>query len=412
MPAMRKAIGSVDNETYIVEVKERDLVAGTAYAAPAITDLVAWDEAFYVQWEYFGIYEYFEVTVTEEGSEVFRGRTEEFDLQFSSHLVNDVQYSLTVKVVGGEVPQESNTTLFTLADKTPINYSIDNLTSDNISVSWDDLVTNYSYYKVYLKNVNLGVVIKEVIVNQPNITLGIPDPTISYETWVTSVSALNIFESDKSNIEVIVAPPTGLEYTLQGSDIQFNWDSSGVDGYNLYVKPLDGSFSKANDSLITTNSFLLSDSPNGSYEVYVTSILNGIESIPSSQVSYTSSSLIYLWSEQGKITHDVKGAILGVWSEQGGITFDTKDYISSSWIEQDEVSILVEGGPLVWSEQGQVTISTKEPVSVLWSEQNEVLVSFGEVYWIEEDQVAVESKLHILANWIEQDEITVNITTP
>lgn len=350
--------GVHNNEEFSVLIRSSDLLPGVLPDNPVIDNLIAWDEAFYVEWTYNGSFEYFEIIITKSGTEVFRGETENFNLQFSSHLVNNVQYSLTVKVIGGRVARESNANLFTLTNKVPINYSIDSLSSTNLSVSWDDLTTDYSYYKVYLKDLSLNSIVKEVITEQTNLSLSIPNSDHSYETWVVSVSAFSIFESGKSNIEVIVAPPTNLSYNVQNDSVTFNWDNTSVDGYNLYVKSSGGAYVKENSSLINTNSYLLENQTNNSYEAYVTAVLDGVESVASNKVNYEILILTAIWAEQDQVTADVKGAIISNWIEQDQTIVNNKLALSADWIEQDEV-----------------VISTKTALSEQWSEQDETIIN-------------------------------------
>ena len=99
-------------------------------------------------------------------------------------------------------------------------------------------------------------------------------------TLVGDVYIIEALPPQNASVNVSIIPGSAL----------LSWSSvKAIDGYNVYLKPEGGFFSRVNTTLISSSatSYLISDPGSGNYEAYVVSVYQNQESGPSDIVPFT-----------------------------------------------------------------------------------------------------------------------------
>lgn len=332
--------GEHDGEEYTVEVRERDLPAGTPPSKAQNINLIEWDEAFYLEWEDGGgLVTTYTLEVEDSNDDLV---TEVIDLtdrfaKFSNlpgtFPQNGEEYAFIITTNFLTETLTADEVLGTGEDKTPQNLSQTVNSDGDSELSWDSVTGHVIGYRVRIKDPDTGNIKQTTDVI--NSTSYVFKPTISgfLDIVVVAVSEQEIFESDESNSVSLYNNQAiqNLSVTLDVSNDQFtaSWDPlSGADSYNLYRKPPEGSYQKVNSSAITSTSFtgsLLTWS-NGEHSFYVVPVKNSLEGLTPSDIETEEiDRLVSVWDESDNTT-------------VSGFTFEGGD-IESTWNESNNTTV-------------------------------------------------------------------------
>lgn len=239
--------GMYNGEEFYIQFEALELLPGVPVNPPTIKDLIVWDKAFYVSWEFAGFFTSFEVTVTEAGSEIFIGTTDEFNISLKTHLDNNVEYSLTISSKGGLVDQVSNVITFTLVSKVPTNVKLDQKSDTGGAFSWDS-VSDVLGYEILVTDKGTG---EQFSYTSDTNNIVIDDLTQfkSYTFKVRSVSQRSLFSSDYSNT---------VDFSTNSFAIVVNETSDKAKAfvYIEYIEYNDNEFGEVNVSTIDSSTYI------------------------------------------------------------------------------------------------------------------------------------------------------------
>lgn len=199
--------GSHNDKEFSVLINYGELPIGVPPEPPEIIQLTPWDAAFYVAWEFEWYYEQFTVIVTEAGTEIFNGTTDDKSLTLESNLENDVEYSITVTADGSPGNQVSDPTLFTLTNKTPTGLGVEETFDNGGSFSWDS-VSGAAGYELLVTDVDTSEEF-EYSTTSTNIDITNLEISKSYDIQVRATAEGGIFSpssySNKLRFETVPA---------------------------------------------------------------------------------------------------------------------------------------------------------------------------------------------------------------
>lgn len=218
-----------------------------------------------------------------------------------------------------------NFTTDTLEESRPVTYlpspevlSVSNI-SDGIELKWNP-VENAVYYAVYRRIVGVETELTEYeIVPSTSFT---DRDVVSGKTYTYSVKAVNDYSESaftKTGYTLTRVPSTSVTgLTALADNIQVSWKAvSGVDGYNIYRKTVDGdgTWEKAGTASKTQTTY--NDKGAGSGKTYYYCAVPFIGSSESEKIC-SDMSVYYLKAPQNVTAVNTKDAIRVSWTASAG----------------------------------------------------------------------------------------------
>ncbi len=194
--------------------------------------------------------------------------------------------------------------------------SVSNI-SDGIELKWKT-VENAAYYAIYRRAVGVETELTEYVTTPSTSFI---DYDVDFgKTYTYSVKAVNDYGESaftKTGYTITRVPTTTVtDLTALADNVQVSWEAvSGVDGYNIYRKTVDGTWEKAGTA--SKNQTTYNDKGAGSGKTYHYCAVPFIGNSESEKVC-SDMSVYYLKAPQNVTAVNVKDAIKVSWTASAG----------------------------------------------------------------------------------------------